>query len=278
MASGLFRDMVKAFSPPWLIGPVDTTQSPPAGVGERFMYTLALAWDALMEHLRQGMLAHMPGQGPPDSLPPLGSDRAIIRGAAEPDANYASRVSMAFDTWHYAGAAWNLLSQLIAYAFPAIPLMRTVSNAPGVSVWDSMSSSGFSLATWQHVKALDGNWNWDSVYTNWWRGWIVIYAGSYLTKDGRWGDGKKWGDGRTWGTSATRAQIKSLRQIAAQWKPQHAYVVNIIISFDNTLFNPFAAAGDASLPNGTWGKWGKVTGADYVPSRNANARFLEAVI
>lgn len=117
-----FKDSIKTFCPPWLAD--DSPQSvdrPAGGVGGRIMYVLGLMTDANLEKLNQGMLAHMPGQGTPTALPLLGDDRLIERGLTESDAGYATRLSEAFDSWHFAGTNRGVLSQVLGYLLADVP-------------------------------------------------------------------------------------------------------------------------------------------------------------
>ena len=59
MAKPGIRDMIKAISPPWL----------QSGVGEKLMYSMGLAVDALLEKMNQGMKLHLPGYGDFSALP-----------------------------------------------------------------------------------------------------------------------------------------------------------------------------------------------------------------
>ena len=87
------RQLVKDNSPPWLRNKW----------GERFLYSIAIQFDALADALRDGIKMHFPGQNV-SALPYLGADRVIERGFAESDENYAARLSRAFDDWAIAGS------------------------------------------------------------------------------------------------------------------------------------------------------------------------------
>ena len=82
----------------------------------------------------------------------------------------------------------------------------------------------------------------------------------------------------------TQSQVQTIQAIVRQWKAAHnlqgpyGHNAGIIVSFDATLFKPFAPPGDASLPDGRWGKWAKVVSGVYVASRSANAIYLDGAL
>lgn len=95
----------------------------------------------------------------------------------------------------------------------------------------------------------------------------------------KWGAfGLVWGaKDVSWGLAVPSSEGDALRRISDQWKGAHAWLLWIIVTFDNSLFNPSAALGDASLPDGTWGHWGKTVGGVRVKARSANARYVRGI-
>ena len=86
------------------------------------------------------------------------------------------------------------------------------------------------------------------------------------------GTGFNWGDGTCWGWAGTAQQAATLGQLAKQWKSAGVLVPWIIVNYVSTEFDQTKAFGDASLPDGTWGYYGKVAsdatyGTKYVSAR-----------
>ena len=80
------------------------------------------------------------------------------------------------------------------------------------------------------------------------------------------------------GFAAPAAEFAAMRQIARLWKSASTYLVAIIVSFDDSLFNSTLAGGSAGLPDGQWGLWGKEVAGVRVPSRSPNARYLDGTL
>lgn len=262
-----FRDAVKTFSPPWLIGFV-------TNVGERFMYSLAIIFDGFWDEETQGVKARIPGIGTPTALPFIGRDRNIERGFQEPNVGYAARLKIAFDTWQTAGNSFTLMSQILAYVTPDSFTIRTVhNNGLGTnSQWDTYA--GF-------VKFIKtpGNWKWFSTNTadDWWKAFVVIYPVAPLWQPGpNWGDpGVNWGQpsNRSWGSTATTDQVSSVRSLVRKWKPANTIVPYVIISFNAAAFDPTLAYPNALLPNPDWEFYSKNVAGTQVRTRRSDARY-----
>jgi hypothetical protein len=254
VSAGL-RDLIVEIAPPWLRG----------GVAEKFLYSLGLPQDAQLEKLQQGFKAGMPGYGTPTALPIVGNQRRIIRGFQESDASYIHRLQEFLTTWAHAGSPYAILTSLAGFVSPAILTMRTVSPEGTWATCDDGET------VWWTRNSI---WDWDSInkYPQglWFRFWTIIYAGSLWTTEGTWGDGKTWGDGGTWGSTMTDSQVQTIRAIVRQWKAAHnvqgpiGHNGGIIVSFDDTWFNPHLGG---NVPDGTWGRWAFVVGGVYVASR-----------
>lgn len=266
MAGG-FRDKRKFLGPSWLVSEGDSLL-----VG----YVVDLLKDAFVERLRQGLLARFPQNDPSgattppdDALAAMGRDRRIIRGLNELAPTYARRLVRWLDDWQTAGNPFALMNQLAGYTGPG-PAFRTVDVRGN---WFSLNADGS-----RSVSINQANWDWDSApdaLTRWSRFWVVIYPNGLWTRGSKYGDGHKWGDGRTWGSTASTSDVASIRGIVADWKPAGTRCVNVILAFDNTSFNPATTRDGAGLPNGTWGKWGKVVGGVYVPVRLSTACYWD---
>lgn len=242
------RDSFSRGLPPWLL----------RRVAGRLLWSVGLILDTKNELTRQGVKARMPGVGTPTALPAIGDDRLIDRGPEEPEDNYALRLSSAFDTWRSAGNAIRLLENLRAYFLPNPLPLRLVSDR---SVWHQIDQTT-GIVTRQKGDDLGAdNWHWDpfaagSPPFRWWRGWVIIDASAMWTQ---WlvgelpiGSGVIVGDGHTVGSTATPEQVASIRRIVRRFKPAHAHVYSIIVTFVDGLFSQHKQLTDAPMPNGNY--------------------------
>jgi hypothetical protein len=171
-----YRDRWYSYAPEWLT----------EGNAERYMYTLQLCTDLLLEKMNQAMRIRIPGQGDVSQLPYLAFDRQLLQGPAEPDAQFTARLSAAFSSWNRAGSRISVLEQLQAYMTglqpgvpAALPQIAIVGGCyPTVSTWDVVSGSTPSIALDGGVPAkttaLPANFNWDGQSIPW-RAWLVLY-------------------------------------------------------------------------------------------------------
>ena len=174
--SGLqYRDTWYKLAPPWLR----------TGVGEKFMYTMQLCTDLLVEKAMQAVAIRLPGQGDPSQLPYLANDRGLIQGPAETAAQFVLRLQGAFAAWKKAGSAQAVAGQLLAYlqglqpGVPATnPLLSIISGSyPSVTKWVTQYV-GDAVGTAPSVRnIIPGNFNWDGK-PNAWRAWLVLYMTS----------------------------------------------------------------------------------------------------
>ncbi len=257
------RDSVQRISPPWLAD----------GTAKRILWGTGLVLDAMREKVRQGVKARFPGEGTPQALPYLERDRLIYRGIDEPDATFATRLSGAFGAWQVAGSPHELLRQLRAHFLATtVAAIRVVSDR---GVWHAIDmTTGIVTRT----IASPSNWTWDAysfeVATpgtqRHWRGWVVIdmSAGPWAPPPVYGTPGLYYGGGAVYGLSgATENDVLSLQRLVRTWKPKHMHVVNIIATFDASLFNPADAPG-YPMPDGTF---------DDPSNRPTDAAYLEGV-
>lgn len=241
------RDSFTRGMPPWLL----------EDIGLRFFYSVGTVLDGVNQLLREGIKARMPGVGTPDALPAIGNDRQIDRGPTESDANYANRLSSAFDTWRTMGNAYRLLDSLAAFFDPDIPTLNLVSDR---SEWHKRDPDG----TIHHVKQGPGypsgaNWVWDTLAAGappyrFWRGWVIIDAAGRWTQWHVGTDGVIVGDGHTVGSTASIEEVASVRRIVRRCKPAGANVISIIITFVNGLFDySYDPAVETQMPQGNYG-------------------------
>jgi hypothetical protein len=88
---------------PWLVGG-------PVGKAEVTAYGSII--DGIVVKVKDVTRVRFPDFSPPDGLPHIGAERLLVRGPAETDGNYATRLRTAWDDWARAGTALELLVQL----------------------------------------------------------------------------------------------------------------------------------------------------------------------
>ncbi len=227
-----FRTSILEVSPPFL--------TEPGGTAEAVQFTEGEALDGLTDWMIEGVEAAMPGIGTPDALHLIGIDMQIDRGPNETDDHYALRLQRAVDSHRIKGSPGELLRQLLAWFSPSTDTpIRLVSNS---SVWHEIDP--ITEVVTKTIVDSPANWTWDSNYTRWWRGWVIIDSSTAPWVIDLWGDPGVWGDEGTWGSSATTGEIASIRRIVGQWKPANI-VARVIVTFDATEFE----VSDGSPPN-----------------------------
>lgn len=169
------RDSVKRLSPPWLKD----------GDAEKFLYTIGLCGDLLLEKLNQGVRMRMPGQGDPSALPYLGDQYLLEKGPAETDASFAARITGANQAWQGAGNRVSVLNEVQAYLTNLQPGVaagtRQCLIVGGNAAWTTWSTlyngatpgAGPSL-TRIAAGSPAGVWNWDGQVAPW-RAWLVLF-------------------------------------------------------------------------------------------------------
>ncbi len=171
-----FRDTWPALAPEWL-----TT-----GFAEKYMYTLELQRDILLDKMNQAIKIRWPGQGDASQLPYLAHDRQIFQGPNEPVDQFIQRLSAAFDSWGRAGSRVSVLEQLQAYllgTYPngtkQLPQAAIVGGSyPTVTQWDVIDVNTPSIALDGGFPAkttvMPSNFNWDGGSQPW-RNWLILY-------------------------------------------------------------------------------------------------------
>lgn len=246
--------------------------------GSRYMFSMAVQFDALADAASYAVRARFPTHAPDDALQVLSSDRQIDRGPSEPRASFEQRLIQWLDLWRRAGSAWAVMTALESFFLPGSGTVETVNDTTSddITAWNVQTSSD---GTPVHYQVEPGNWNWDGQRIPG-RAWVIIFNGPWAQSQ-TWGDGSTWGDGKVWGFSATDAEVRFLRSQLAKWKAGGCSVPYIIVAFDSSWFQPTLPPGDPLLPDGTWGPWYKVevvAGArTYVPSRTSTAVYIDGV-
>ncbi len=273
MSGGSIRDALKAISPKWL----------QTGVGEKFLYVFGFSCDVLAEKLNQAMKMHIPTYGDASGLASIGNDDLIPQGPSEPAASYARRLQLAYDDWSVAGSSRSIMRQILGYVNPAAPLVRIVGQGTGSTTpWDTfLASVDTSRTVPSHLLQSPANWIWDSfATTRWYRNWVIIdcSAGTPFAAAPVVGSGPVLGASTgTCGSTATPNDVSSIRALVKLWKPANIQCMNIILSFDSTMFDPTLATGSVKLPDANWALWGKVSSNVEVSARSTSAAYWDGV-
>lgn len=157
---------------------------PPLSTGnaERYMYTMQLMTDCLLEKCAEAQTIRLPGVGDASNLPYLAYDRQLVQGLAETPANFTVRLLNAFDTWALAGSRVGVLGELQAYlqglqpgVAATLPQMAIVGGPwSAASSWDILYQGDALGKIPTRQLAQPGNFNWDG-HTRPWRNWLILY-------------------------------------------------------------------------------------------------------
>lgn len=246
--------------------------------GSRYMFALALQFDAMADAASYAVRARFPTHAPDDALPVLSSDRQIDRGPSEPRESFEARLIAWLDLWRRAGSAWAVLTAFESYFLPSSTTIETVNDTTtdDITAWNVQTDLAGPPV---HYQESPGNWDWDGQRIPG-RAWVIVFNGPWAQTQ-TWGDGSRWGDGKVWGFNGTTAVAQFFRSQLARWKAAGCSVPYIIIAFDPSWFQPTLPPGSPLLPDGTWGPWYKVetiAGArTYVPSRTSTAIYIDGV-
>lgn len=236
----------------------------------------------------QAVQARFPTLCDASVLPYLGNDRLIPQGVNEPVAAYRQRLRVAIPLWStLAGTPWGTLKATLGCVSPVQPQVRHVTAGPAggtASGWSTFDAGADTTqAPWYVDKTPQFDWDGASgdfadpaigAADPWWRFWIIIYStgAPWCAASGTWGSSvKKWGDpSKSWGFATPASVFNQIQQVIRQWKSNHAWCRWVIVSFDDTLFDPF----QAMTPDGSWGRWSKIVNGQYVRARSTSARYF----
>lgn len=262
-----FRDAIRRYVPAWLSDRPQSNRT----VGFRFLWSMALVLDGMMEYLVRGLQASWPGLGTSTALPLIARSRGMIRGENESDTAFATRLQAWLDKWRSAGSAEAIARAIHEYCANH-PRVRIVTRG---GYWVTLAQDGT-------ITRTQAAWNWDGTShperASWWSEiWIIVYPTQWAHTPGVLGDpGEVWGiaDGLGIGHDVRPTPYEELRGLVMQWKSAHTKVRAIVWTSDAALFDP---AVPGSLPNGTWGAWGTTgAGARVASGRNlSTCRYWE---
>lgn len=262
------RDAVRKLVPPWL-----SDRGPSfASVGFKWLFSVAAVGDAIIEWAVQGAQAQLPGLGTPTVFPELGRARGIRRGLAETDEAYAVRLADWLRTLKHVGHPFEICRQIRAYFGEDIKV-RVVDFSGN---WHSILPGGEEVR-----HNIPGSWNWDGSPDYFWaQGHVIIYAPAgwaewtafYDSDPTLWG-GDLTGYPYTLGQTTPYDVAEDIRAIVRAVKPSHMKVREIIVSFDDALFDP---DDNTTWPDGTWGTY--TAGEPQAKTRPEDARYWEGVM
>jgi hypothetical protein len=278
-----FQDSIVApgMIPPWM-GPVSQAKLKAIGAGLDQLVGVG-------GKLAQAIEARMPTKCDASALPYIGQDLLIPQGVNESNTSYRGRLRVARPLWKtLAGTPQGVLKATLGCILPLAPRIR---HATDTGAWDTYEAGADTTQPPWHVSPLSNMvWDGNGVIVNgtkdpapagvipWWRFYIIIYATdvAWTSSSGTWGSsGKTWGDAtKSWGFNTPSAIFRQIQQVIRTWKSNHSWCRWVIVSFDDTLFDPWQAADGVHNTDGRFGRWSKIVGGQYVPARFANARYF----
>lgn len=287
-------DKIPLLGPTWLTRDKVVVGGKTIEIPSRYLTTQATQIQAYYDRLNDGVSARfLRARSPDDALAQQGERMGILKGPDESRDAYIARLQSGVDDQRLAGGAWSLLRQVRGYCSPHAVRVRVINNHGNAYTLDRDGTE----STYRH-----GAFDWDgakklalltgatrtrvtgktSPAIPWSRWWLIIYPTTDAVpqpwqRDGTWGDGSKWGDDAgTWGSTATSSDVFAIRRMARTWRMAGSRCVSIVICWDDTAFDPSAAA--PPLPDGTWkwsSKYDPATPGRRVAARNPNAIYWD---
>ena len=288
-----FVDSIVApgMAPPWLVG----------AVGKAKLVTIGQTMDQLFtgpnSRLTQALCARYPTKCDATALPFIGNDRLIPQGPNETTTSYRGRLRTSVQLFKLlAGTPWGTMRAALGCILPQKPRIRHVHSSGsgsgnGVSSWDTFDAGADVTQPPWHVAQVPSsptasNWVWDSSYdafpatvpAAWWRFWLIIYATGvpWATASSTWStSGKLWGDStKCWGFQNPSTVFQQIALVTNQWKANNSWCRWIVVSFDDTLFDPWQPSDGTHNPAGNFGRWSQISSNQYIPTRFTSARYI----
>lgn len=201
-----FRDSLQRIVPRWLHGPT----------GGGLLYAIGIHLDALQLMAAAAVRRRFPGyDGYNDEIEPLGRERRIRRGRAEPDVSYGNRMLGWLDDHRMRGGPYAMLRQLHGY------------YTTGPRAIDLVYENGR-----RYHMAPDGTVTrdiipWIAPTARPWRYWVIINWTEGVPDDGTWASPGTWDDGGAWDYGLSGHVIEDSKTVPQDWQPANAlgYVV-----------------------------------------------------
>lgn len=223
----------------------------PAGIargeGETLQTVLGRTHDGITEAWRQSVWLSLPSLCPEGALGRLGRDRGIVRGLAEPEANYRDRLKRWRQDHRLRGGQPALLSQ----AYAALPATRWYSIDARGTLYSTDNGEDFSI-----FKGLIWDWDGEPLLPNWARFWLLVVLPEGAEPwpsfaDGAWGAAIKDPDVMIGAKGVHPGQIQAIKALTSHdsqpsWTAagRQPMVLTMIFPGDN-----FPVAG------GDWDSW-----------------------
>jgi hypothetical protein len=171
-----FRSNFYDLAPPWLR----------TGVAEKYLYTLGLCTDILLDKMDQAARIRMPGQGDATQIPWLAHDRQLVQGPKETSAAFIVRLQQAFPTWKTAGSRIAIHKNIQPYLQGLQPgvsgVLPEMSIIGGDATWTQWTTTyqGDAIGANPTILRTAENWNWDGLFKPW-RAWLVLFMSTVAT-------------------------------------------------------------------------------------------------
>jgi hypothetical protein len=289
-----WRNTLRKVIPAW------QQERPGAVVGFRFLWSLILPIDILIEQTLQGVNAWGPGSpnATPTALALLGQSRGLIQGEVEADEVFAARLR----NWRTNGLvnAPPLVPKVGSQIGNTLVLAQQIqvflANNPTVRIFErifttspttpvALVTSVFPDGT---TEVQQMTWEWDTAapYTDeagthtvatirgWWSDfWVIVTPATYAVTGTTlaalvpiWGTSSGVGIGH----AVPRRSVDAILRLVAQFKGAYTYCRGIVWSYDSTLFDPGNPSAPGN-PDGTWGMWIKDNGSGGATTARPNS-------
>jgi hypothetical protein len=236
-----FQSLILQISPWWLR----------SGLGGKLLSAIGVTVDGMSDAALAGIRIRFPDTTQPDALALLGRDRKILRGSAETDAVYATRLQPWLDDHRTRGNPYAMLSQIHAY----------FASAPFLIELIYQSGRRYSMATDGTVTRDDVNFGDNNVAK--WARWTLIYHWPVaINTFGKWGahGTTTWGSqGNLWGVDPAdlnATQSRDLTLVPTAWNAAHAQGVIVLLGPGARVWG--YPTREWNTGNGKWGAGGRV--------------------
>lgn len=300
------RHILRELCPPWLRG-----EQARSFLNEGIFTIYDIDSDLMFEAL----MARFPSLCPADALPYLAKDRHIIVGPTESEAAVRARCLAWMTESILSGLPMGWLLAMQAYCAPTYPKVRLVTKRsvwytleagavprmlqlaghqplapcpyelgpkwPKELVASQTERLRFS-GLYSRYKPETPNFDWDSASnperaSYWWDIVGVIY-GHYEAQDDYADLGDTWlldDPSESVGFNEGYGTFTVGQYLAIKRKSAKSVLRGIVWTDNETLFDPSLSLGAPELPDGYWGRPGKIVAGKLVPSRRLDCRTIE---
>lgn len=245
--AGKLQQLISGLVTQWL-------QGPNAGA---FLEAIGLTLDVQTQTLITGSRQAHPLRCFSDALPLIGADRGIKEYPTEPEQSYRARLARWRQIKRHTGSHYGQMLNLQPYFLPgAVPMIRIVhqDGDGATSTWHTLDSSG--VYSWH--RASPSNWDWDGLYDQWSRFWVIIYVDGIGDDTALYDDGTVYDDGHTvWGGHLTSEQIGDILAIVNEVSAPHMVCMGLLFVTDPAALDPSGTSVylpdlSTTYPTGYW--------------------------